>query len=87
MYISRKWITGIVMLVSAVLDGINWIFIYCIAVILIVYVIMDKDPKALLVGLSVFAAVLMLIFKDSILGSVVGVQLIVNRVVKSWKSI
>lgn len=96
-------VTAVVLLVSAVLDGINRIydsypaarnrpikvfiqvikiFIYCIAVILIVSVVMDKDPKALLVGLSAFAAVLMLIFKDSILGFVAGVQLIANRMVK-----
>lgn len=58
------------------------IFIYCIAVIVVVSIIMDKDPRALLVGLSAFAAVLMLIFKDAILGFVAGVQLIANRMVK-----
>lgn len=57
-------------------------FLYCVAAIIVVSIIMDKDPKALLVGLSAFAAVLMLIFKDSILGFVAGVQLIANRMVK-----
>lgn len=58
------------------------IFIYCVVVIVIVSIIMNKDPRALLVGLSAFAAVLMLIFKDAILGFVAGVQLIANRMVK-----
>lgn len=96
-------VVAIVLLVSAVLDGINRIydsypvarnrpikvfiqvikiFIYCIAVIVIVSIILNKDPRALLVGLSAFAAVLMLIFKDAILGFVAGVQLIANRMVK-----
>ena len=96
-------VVAVVLLVSAILDGINRIydsypvarnrpikvfmqvikiFIYCIAVIVVVSIIMDKDPRALLVGLSAFAAVLMLIFKDAILGFVAGVQLIANRMVK-----
>lgn len=96
-------VVAVVLLVSAVLDGINRIydsypvarnrpikvfiqvikiFIYCIAVIVIVSIILNKDPRALLVGLSAFAAVLMLIFKDAILGFVAGVQLIANRMVK-----
>ncbi len=58
------------------------IFIYCVAVIVVVSIVMDKDPRALLVGLSAFAAVLMLIFKDAILGFVAGVQLMSNRMVK-----
>lgn len=51
--------------------GIVWI----IALIVTVAIISDKSPAALLAGLGAFAAVLMLIFKDSILGLVAGVQL------------
>lgn len=54
--------------------GIVWI----IAFIGIVAVIVDKSPAALLAGLGAFAAVLMLVFKDSILGLVAGVQLAEN---------
>ena len=58
------------------------IFIYCLACIVVVSVLLDKDPEALVVGLSAFAAVLMLIFKDTILGFVAGVQLMSNKMVK-----
>lgn len=58
------------------------IFFYCMAIIIIISILLNKSPQALLVGLSAFAAVLMLIFKDSILGFVAGVQLIANRMVR-----
>ncbi len=51
--------------------GIVWI----IAAIVILALLLNKSPGALLAGLGAFAAVLMLIFKDSILGLVAGVQL------------
>lgn len=56
------------------IKGIIWI----IASIIIICVIADKSPAALLAGVGAFAAVLMLIFKDSILGLVAGVQLAEN---------
>ena len=54
--------------------GILWI----VAAIIVVCVIVDKSPARLLAGLGAFAAVLMLVFKDSILGLVAGVQLSEN---------
>ncbi len=54
--------------------GIIWI----LAAIIIVCVIIDQSPAKLLAGLGAFAAVLMLVFKDSILGIVAGVQLSEN---------
>lgn len=57
-----------------VMKGIVWI----ITAIVIVAVIFDKSPGALLTGLGAFATVLLLIFKDSILGIVAGVQLSEN---------
>ncbi len=54
--------------------GIVWIIVAIIAVAIIV----DKSPTTLLAGLGAFAAVLMLVFKDSILGVVAGVQLSEN---------
>ena len=50
--------------------------IVCIAVLI------DKSPKALLTGLGASAAVLMLVFKDSILGFVSGVQLSQNNMIR-----
>ncbi len=54
--------------------GIVWI----IAAIIVVGIIIDRSPASLLAGLGVFASVLMLVFKDSILGLVAGVQLSEN---------
>lgn len=54
--------------------GLAWI----IAVIVIIAVLVDKSPLALLTGLGAFSAVLMLIFKNNILSVVAGVQLSEN---------
>lgn len=54
--------------------GILWIVVAIVAV----SVIVDKSPGALLAGLTAFAAALMLIFKDSILGFVAGIQMSEN---------
>ena len=57
------------------------IFFYCAAIIIVISILIDKDPVALLAGLGAISAVLMLVFKDSILGFVAGIQLISNRMV------
>lgn len=54
------------------------LLIWILAVILIAALLLDKSPGTLLAGLGAFAAVLMLVFKDSILGIVAGVQLAQN---------
>lgn len=54
------------------------VVIWIIVVITCVSIIVDKSPLSLLAGLGAFAAVLMLVFKDSILGVVAGVQLSEN---------
>lgn len=53
-----------------------------IGTILIISILIDKSPTLLLTGLGASAAVLMLIFKDSILGLVSGVQLSANNMLK-----
>lgn len=58
------------------------IVIFFIGTIICVAVLIDKSPVVLLTGLGASAAVLMLIFKDSILGFVAGVQLMQNDMVK-----
>ena len=58
------------------------VILYFIGAIIIVAVLIDKSPTVLLTGLGASAAVLMLIFKDSILGFVAGVQLSQNRMVQ-----
>lgn len=52
--------------------------IIIIATIIIVALLVNKSPASLLAGLGAFAAVLMLVFKDTILGVVAGVQLSEN---------
>lgn len=58
--------------------GIVWILI----AISVLSIIMDKSPGALLAGIGVFATALMLIFKDSILGLVAGIQLSQNDMLR-----
>ncbi len=60
--------------IAQLAKGIVWI----LAIIIVIAILLDKSPAALLAGLGAFAAVLMLIFKDSILGVVAGVQLSEN---------
>lgn len=45
-------------------------------------ILIGRDPLALLAGLSASAAILMLVFKDSIMGVVSGVQLSANDMLK-----
>ena len=52
-----------------------------IGIISIVSIILDKTPLYLLSGLGALTAVLMLVFKDAILGFVAGIQLTANRMV------
>lgn len=54
------------------------LMIWVVAVIVVAAILLDKSPGTLLAGLGAFAAVLMLVFKDSILGIVAGVQLAQN---------
>lgn len=54
--------------------GILWI----VVVIISISILVDKSPGTLLAGLTAFAAALMLIFKDSILGFVAGIQMSEN---------
>ena len=58
------------------------IFLYCGAIIVVIGLFTGKDVSTLLAGLTAFAAVLMLIFKDSILGFVAGIQLSANDMVR-----
>ncbi|MDE6271355.1 MAG: mechanosensitive ion channel family protein [Muribaculaceae bacterium] len=61
-----------------VIVGILWI----ITAIIAVSIFVDKSPATLLAGLGAFAAALMLIFKDSILGFVAGIQMSENDMVR-----
>ena len=56
--------------------------VFFVGAIIIIAILLDKSPTALLTGLGASAAVLMLIFKDSILGFVSGVQLAQNNMIR-----
>ena len=72
--ISReKPIKGLLQIVKIILS--------ILAAIIIVSALIERSPRALLSGIGVFSAVLMLVFQDSILGFVAGVQLSGNDMV------
>ncbi len=48
---------------------------FFVCIILIISILIDKSPARLLAGLGASAAILMLVFKDSIMGLVSGIQL------------
>ncbi|MDE6451132.1 MAG: mechanosensitive ion channel family protein [Odoribacter sp.] len=58
------------------------LFLYSVTTITIIGILVNKSPEHLIVGLGAFAAVLMLIFKDSILGFVAGLQLTANEMLR-----
>lgn len=64
-------------------------FFSIVAVILIVAILVDKSPVKLLTGLGASAAVLMLVFRDSIMGFVSGIQLSANNMLQvgDWISV
>ena len=57
------------------------IVLYFIAAIFVVSILLNKTPLYLLSGIGALTAVLMLIFKDAILGFVAGIQLAANKMV------
>lgn len=63
-------LNGVVQLIKLIIWIIGVIVIFC--------VLLDKSPASMLAGLGAFSAVLMLVFKDNILGVVAGVQLAEN---------
>ncbi len=58
------------------------VLLFFVGSILIVAILINKSPATLFAGLGASAAVLMLVFKDSILGFVAGVQLSANDMVR-----
>ncbi|MBN1821676.1 MAG: mechanosensitive ion channel [Prolixibacteraceae bacterium] len=73
-YAHHRSIKGYVQLVK--------IIVFFLVGILIVSIVLGKDPTVLLAGLGAMAAVLILVFKDTILGFVASIQLSANEMVK-----
>lgn len=58
------------------------IVVVCVAIIIIISILIDKNPQYILTALGASAAVLMLVFKDMIMGLVAGVQLSANDMLR-----
>lgn len=65
------------------------LMVYFLGSIVIVAILLGRDPLGLVAGLGAAATVLMLVFKDTILGLVAGIQLSANRMLKTgdWVTI
>ena len=58
------------------------IFVILIAVLVIISVVFKKDIGTIIAGLSAMAAVLILVFKDTLLGLVASIQLAADKMLK-----
>lgn len=58
------------------------IFVILITVLIIISVIFKKEVSTLLTGIGVMASVLILVFKDTLLGFVASIQLSANKMLK-----
>lgn len=59
------------------------LFVVIIAGLLVISNLMDKSPLLLLSGLGAVTAILLLLFRDTILGFVAGIQIAANRMVNT----
>ena len=57
------------------------LILYFLAAIFVISILLNKTPLFLLSGIGALTAVLMLIFRDAILGFVAGIQLAANKMV------
>ncbi len=57
------------------------LFLFIVGIILVVSVIAEQSPLYFLSGLGVLTGLIMLVFRDTILGFVAGIQLAANRMV------
>lgn len=73
-YAATRPIKGYVQLVQ--------ILIIFLATIFVISILINKSPLGLFAGLGAMAAVLLLVFKDSILGFVASIQLSANNMLK-----
>jgi miniconductance mechanosensitive channel len=58
------------------------IIVFIVTAIVVTSLVLDRSPAILLTGLGAAGAVLLLVFKDAIMGLVAGVQLTANRMVE-----
>ncbi|MBO5345497.1 MAG: mechanosensitive ion channel [Paludibacteraceae bacterium] len=58
------------------------VVVVCVALIIVVSILINKNPGYILTALGASAAVLMLVFKDMIVGLVAGIQLSLNDMLR-----
>ena len=89
-------VNGILLMIMDIYDGkesmknrpmkgfiqVLQVLLFFVGGIVIIAIIVNKSPASLFAGLGASAAILMLVFKDSIMGFVSGVQLSVNDMLK-----
>ena len=73
-YAASRPIKGYIQLVQ--------ILIICIGIIFAISILIEKSPLYLITGLGAVAAVLLLVFKDTILSLVASIQLSANKMLK-----
>jgi miniconductance mechanosensitive channel len=59
------------------------LFVVVVAVLLVISSLLDKSPLLLMSGLGAVTAILLLLFRDTILGFVAGIQIAANRMVNT----
>ena len=89
-------INGILLMIMDIYDGresmkdrpmkgfiqVLQVLLFFVGGIVIIAIIVNKSPATLFAGLGASAAILMLVFKDSILGFVAGIQLSANDMLR-----
>lgn len=68
------------------IDGfiqVGKLIVVALAVLLVAAKVLDKSPTLLLSGLGAVTAILLLVFKDTILGFVAGINIVANRTVNN----
>ncbi len=80
-FLSRKYATGLKLPVKGLIQAVK-VVLWIITSILVMSVLINKQPMYLFGGLTALSAVLLLVFKDSILGLTSGFQLLVNDLVR-----
>lgn len=80
-FLSRKYATGLKLPVKGLIQAVK-VILWIITSILVMSVLINKQPMYLFGGLTALSAVLLLVFKDSILGLTSGFQLLVNDLVR-----
>jgi miniconductance mechanosensitive channel len=94
--VATQLIQSLVTAIDAIASSSDWakkrpikvylqvaaIIVYVVVGIVILATLLDKNPLAIFTGLGALTAVLMLVFKDTILGFVAGIQLAAHDMVR-----